>query len=151
MVTYNGINIVNGNEKIFVGEEKNTVLEKLGVDINELICAKQNISYITLESVVMTETLGKCRLLFSDGKLIKITFTPSLGKYIRKLEKVTRSGIYSCVYKVYQDIKTDLDKSHFDCITNNSMQMAYRANDILIKLTIDSDRENVTVETEAIK
>lgn len=89
------------------------------------------------------------RFYFDNSGLFRIQYTPSLKEYIRKLEKVTRQGIYACAYKTYDYLCAELNIDN-DATESSDRRTVYDVDRKRATVAIDKDNESVSIILEAM-
>lgn len=148
--TKNGIEDDNNKVLACINGELNIIKEKLGIDNTTIVSLKDDVAYFTLENILFGDVLGACRLLFKNNILVNITFAPNMKKYIVELKQVTRQGLYSCVYKAYNEINEYANSLKWICVESGEKKSIYKTEQLKISVVIDNTNESVCIIQEAV-
>lgn len=150
MITFDGKKVLVENAQVIIGMSQNEILSALRIKVDKVIQINGDLAYFTIENVMMGDLSGKCQFLITREKLAQISFIPSLKEYIKELKQVTRQGLYACVDKGYQSLRMYLDNADMNLKEERPLKVIYTFLNLKITLSIDNNRESVSVILEEI-
>lgn len=150
MIRFDGFTVKNGDKSFTLGANINEVLGVLGLSAEKAVKVDEEMSYFSIDNVMLSILFGKCEFTFEDDRLILIEYVPSLKEYVALYggeAEMTRDDWYACVDEAYIYLyRYMLHMYPMDMVDGDGLEL--RRDEMTLTVSKEREEEGIAVILE---